>query len=139
MLFQTPRGTFYNEFTIRYSNLDLERVSEIRFLGLIVNDKLDWSPHISRVSRKLVSITGVLYNLWNYIPQDLNLKKSIYFSLVKSYINYGITVWGSGGDKARLQPIYVSQKNVSDLSLKSLELVNKLRVTLRVPLMNIAF
>ena len=108
-------------------------------MGLIVNDKLDLSPHISRVSRKLASITGVLYNLRNYIPQDLNLKKSIYFSLVNSYINYGITVWGSGGDKVRLQPIFVSQKNVSDLCLKSLELVNMLRVTLRVPLMNIAF
>ena len=46
MLFQPPRGTFDNDFTIRYSNLALERVSEIRFLGLIVNDKLDWSPHI---------------------------------------------------------------------------------------------
>ena len=139
MVFQPPRGTFDNEFTIRYSYLALERVSEIRFLGLIVNDKLDWSPHISRVSRKLASITGVLYNLRNYIPQDLNLKKSIYFWLVNSYINYGITVRGSGGDKARLQPIFVSQKNVSDLCLKSLELVNMLRVTLRVPLMNIAF
>ena len=60
MVFQPPRGIFDNEFTIRYSNLALERVSEIRFLGLIVNDKLDWSPHISSVSRKLASITGVL-------------------------------------------------------------------------------
>ena len=110
MVFQPPRGTFDGEFTIGYSNLALEGVSEVGFLGLIVNDKLDWSPHISRVSRKLASITGVLYNLRNYIPQDLNLKKSIYFSLVNSYINYGITVWGSGGDKARLQPIFVSQK-----------------------------
>ena len=31
------------------------------------------------------------------------------------------------------------KKNVSDLCLKSLELVNMLSVTLRVPLMNIAF
>ena len=114
MVFQPPRGAFDDYFTIRYSNLALERVSEIKFLGLIVNEKLDWSPHISKVSRKLSSITGVLYNLRNYIPQDQNLKKSIYFSLVNSYINYGITVWGSGGDKARLQPIFVSQKNVSD-------------------------
>ena len=139
MVFQPPRGAFDDDFAIRYSNLALERVSEIKFLGFIVNEKLDWSPHISRVSRKLSSITGVLYNLRNYIPQDLNLKKSIYFSLVNSYINYGITVWGSGGDKARLQPIFASQKNVSDRCLRSLELVSMLRVTLRVPLMNIVF
>ena len=71
----------------------------------------------------------------------LNLSYYILLLLLyyNSYINYGITVWGSGGDKARLQPIFVSQKNVSDLCLKSLELVNVLRVTLRVPLMNIAF
>ena len=38
MVFQPPRGTFDKEFTISYSNLALERVNEIRFLGLIVTD-----------------------------------------------------------------------------------------------------
>ena len=37
MIFQPPRGTFDNDFTIRYSNLALEWVSEIRFLGLMTN------------------------------------------------------------------------------------------------------
>ena len=53
MAFQPPRGTFDNDFIIINSNLALERVSEIKFLGLIVNDKLDWSSQISKVSRKL--------------------------------------------------------------------------------------
>ena len=73
------------------------------------------------------------------MPQDLNLKKSIYFSLVNLILITALLSGDQEGTKLGFSQSLFHKKNVSDLCLKSLELVNMLRVTLRVPLMNIAF
>ena len=76
-----------------------------------MHEKIDWSPQINKVTRKISSINGILYNLRKFIPENLNLKKSIYFALVNSHLNYGISVWGCAGDKNTQQKLFVAQKN----------------------------
>ena len=46
-----------------------------------------------------------------FIPLNLDLRKSIYFALVNSHLNYGISVWGCSGDTNKLQKLFVAQKN----------------------------
>ena len=75
-----------------------------------MNERIDWSPQISKVTRKISSINGILFNLRKFIPENLDLKKSIYFALVNSHLNYGISVSGCAGDKNKLQKLFVAQK-----------------------------
>ena len=38
--------------------------------------------------------------------------RNIYYALVNSQINYGITLWGSMGSTSRLSSVFSAQKNV---------------------------
>ena len=115
MKFTSPHGKNIStngiSYHLKYENIIIKRVSNIKFLGVILNEKIDWSPQISKATRKISSINGILYNLRKFIPENLDLKKSIYFALVNSHLIYGISVWGCAGDKSKLQKLFVAQKN----------------------------
>ena len=67
MKFSSPRGKNVSTngilYQLKYENIIIKRVSNIKFLGVILNEKIDWSPQISKVTRKISSINGILYNL----------------------------------------------------------------------------
>ena len=50
-------------YFLKYDNTILKRVKSIKFLGIVVDETLDWSPHITLVNKKLNQISGVLYSL----------------------------------------------------------------------------
>ena len=114
MIFDSPRGNIHKHYkgSVLYEHVELERVVNIKFLGVIINNKLDWSNQINKVARSLTSLSGVLYNLRKFVPKDLNLSKSIYFALVNSVMSYAISVWGSGGAINALKPLHIAQKKV---------------------------
>ena len=114
MKFSSPRGKNIStkgiSYHFKYENIIIKLVSNLKFLGDILNERIDWPPQISKVIRKISSINGILFNLRKFIPENLHLKKSIYFALVNSHLNYGISVWGCAGDKNKLQKLFVAQK-----------------------------
>ena len=46
MTFASPRGKNINgiSYHLRYKNIIIKRVSDIKFLGVILDEKIDWSP-----------------------------------------------------------------------------------------------
>ena len=85
----------------------IKRVTETKFLGVVIDDKLSWAPHIAQLNTKLKSYCGRLYRLKNALPEQLY--KEIYHTLFESHLAYGISVWG-GVSRNRLQPLFVTQK-----------------------------
>ena len=85
----------------------LKRVSQTKFLGVIIDNKLNWKPHIDSLNRNLKSACGRIYRIKSNIPK--NLYKEIYHTLFESHLSYSISVWG-GVSKSRLLPIFLTQK-----------------------------
>ena len=75
------------------SNTELEQVTNFSFLGLTVNESLDWTPHLTKVSRKLSRTLGIMNNLKHFLPRSI--MRTIYFSIFHSHLNYQILTWGS--------------------------------------------
>ena len=96
--FKSPRA---NEvpYELLYDDHKLDCVEDIRFLGVIINERLNWVTHMEKVARKLASINGILYNIRNSFPS--RIRKQIYFALFNSCLMYAISVWGSGGISLR--------------------------------------
>ena len=46
--------------TLYINNHPIRQVKETKFLGVIIDDKLDWSAHIDYICKKLRSATGTL-------------------------------------------------------------------------------
>ena len=90
MIFSTRRLS--TESDIKINNVSIERKREARFLGVIVDEKLNWGKHISAIRYKICRYIGVMYKIKNRIPQRARLQ--IFHSFVQSHLNYCSTVWG---------------------------------------------
>ena len=55
-----------NELALEINNVVLPRVPATTFLGIIIDDKLSWKPHIQSVKSKLSSVLSIMYTSSNY-------------------------------------------------------------------------
>lgn len=93
MLFTKNDKDYKRNMNLRLSNEDITRVNSTKFLGMIIDDKLNWQSHIEHTKNK---ISSGLYAL-NKSKHVLGTKhlKTLYYSLIHPYITYGLLLWGS--------------------------------------------
>lgn len=70
----------------------LERSSNIKYLGILLDGTLTWENQIHAISTRIRKLIYVFKTLRHVA--DFNLIKIIYFSLAQSILTYGITAWG---------------------------------------------
>ena len=68
------------------------RKNAVRYLGLMVDDKLKFSNHIKNLKGRMSILCGITYRLNDYL--NLNAAKKMYFSFVYSVLSYCVVVWG---------------------------------------------
>ena len=74
------------------NNTVLEQVKSLKFLGLIINDKLTWDLHKKHIQTKVNKTLGILYKSKEIMTQyDLI---NMYKTFIEPYFLYGIEVWG---------------------------------------------
>ena len=76
----------------RISGQYIERISEVKYLGLILNEFLSWGTCYTLLKKKLNRAIGFLSKVWHFTSQ--HLLKTIYYSLFNSHLIYGCHVWG---------------------------------------------
>ena len=87
------------------NNTLIKQVTEFNFLGLTVNEFMNWNSHkknANKISRTLVAMN----RLQRYLP--ISAIKLMYDSLILSHLQFGITNWGFEWDcisKLQKQPI----------------------------------
>ena len=82
-------------------------VNFIKFLGVTLDENINWNRHIELAENKISKSIGILYRALLYLDKE-NLK-SIYFSFVHIYISYCNIVWASTS-KTKLTRISINQK-----------------------------
>lgn len=85
----------------------IEKVSDFQYLGVSVDQTLSWSTHISRLKSYLRSTVRYFYGL-RKICSNSTLK-TLYYTLVHSKLQYGITCWG-GASFNKIQQLLTIQK-----------------------------
>ena len=86
---------------------NISRVENTKFLGVIIDEKLNWKEHIMRVKNKLNKSISIMYKARQLIDE-----KSLYIlycSLFLPYMTYCIEVWASTY-KTCIKPIFILQK-----------------------------
>ena len=87
----------------------IERVKYSKFLGVYIDEYLNWNNHIEEVCLKLSRVCGILYRVRNNLTTDAMM--SIYYTLCYPYINYCISVWGCTWPSF-LEKLVVTQKKI---------------------------
>ena len=75
----------------------IEKVSDFDFLGLTINENMNWKSHIDKIANKISRSIGILNRLKHFLP--LPTKLLIYNSLILSYLNFGVLAWGYKCDR----------------------------------------
>ena len=70
----------------------IKKVSETRFLGVIIDENLNWSAHLKQLATKLRSCTGRLCRIMQFVPKEMYIE--LYNTLFQSHLSFGISVWG---------------------------------------------
>ena len=109
IIFKPPRKNLKKRITLKLNGVTLYESNKIKYLGIIMDDRLTWKHHISELSKKLSKSIGVIYKMRKLCHQRVQL--SLYFSLVHSYLNYGTCVWGNAAENY-LNKIRILQKKV---------------------------
>lgn len=94
---------------VRINNLSIERIYEIKFLGVTIDSLLKWRPHIEEVKTKISRVTGLLYKIRNCL--NIDTLKNIYYSLAYVHLIYCCSVWG-GAYKTIISELFITQKKL---------------------------
>jgi len=92
---------------VTINNVEIERVHITKFLGVLVDDKLNWKQHVSYIKGKVSKAVGILCKARKVLNE--NTLVTLYNSLLYPYLTYCIEVWGSC-NKTELNAILKLQK-----------------------------
>ena len=71
---------------------ELERVNQIKYLGIVFDNKLAWKPHIQQIDSNLSGGSLALLKLRNFV--DLQTLKTVYYSVMYPHLRYCISTRG---------------------------------------------
>ena len=75
----------------KFYTLGGQILEQVKYLGVILSDELNWSPHINSVTTSANSTLGFIWRNLKQCPKDL--KELAYLSLVRSKLEYAASVW----------------------------------------------
>ena len=80
------------DLELAINNVPIERKSEARFLGVIIDEKPTFRKHITALKTKMCRYIGVMYKLKFLIP--IKVRLLFYHSFVQSHLNFCSLIWG---------------------------------------------
>ena len=107
MCARTQSYSSHTENRLFIRGVKLKKVDKVRFLGIIIDDKLCWDAHIQHLEAKLLSSITMIKRIRKFVPKTLH--KQLYYSLFQSHLTYGISAWG-GACPSKLSKIFSIQK-----------------------------
>jgi len=106
-----------DEPIIRFGNDVIEKKPFVKFLGLMIDEKLDWNQNFKLLCTKLARSVYMLKCVKKVLPRKI--MKSLYYSYFNSHLVYGIELWGPNSNQSNINRLTVLQK-------KAVRLINNL-------------
>ena len=104
MIIATPK----KKTNISITTCCIEQKSQIKYLGVFIDEHLKWDAQLQDINNKLTKNVGISFKLRHYMP--INALKQLYYTLIFPYLNYGLMSWGTAC-QTKLRKIKVSQNN----------------------------
>ena len=84
--------SLYKHLKLELHGMTIKRTEQFNFLGIVINEQLNWKNHVTHLSNKINPVVGLLHRLKYQLPT--NILKMIYNSLILSRLHYGNIIWG---------------------------------------------
>ena len=109
MMFHRTRIKLNTNFKILINSNIIDHTNNTKFLGVIIDNKMNWSAHIHYIKNKMSKSIGILFKIRNFL--DNHTLRSMYFTFIYPYLIYCVEVWGNTHD-CHLDPLIKIQKKV---------------------------
>lgn len=94
MIFQKCKNQDIVDYkVIKYKENIIEEVKDINFLGIVIDNKLNFKNHINKIVQKIKKLTYCCYKIRDKL--DDKGKQMFYYSMIHSVILYGIEVYSN--------------------------------------------
>ena len=78
---------------VTLNNTVLNQSNSVKYLGVIVDSKLNFDTHIKKLAHRISNAVGIMFKLKQYMPRKA--LQALYYSLIHTHLLYGLPVWGS--------------------------------------------
>lgn len=94
------------EFPYYFGNELIKRVSSVKDLGVIIDEKLRFKEHISNITRKAYRMLGFIFRCGKYFAKQSTML-TLYKSLVRSNLEYCSVIWNPfyGNSKDQIERV----------------------------------
>ena len=87
----------------------LNRANQVKYLGIIIDHKLNWVQHITYVKNKIAKGVGIMYKARRFLNKAC--LTNLYHTYIHPYLIYCIEIWGIA-PKCHLNHILLIQKKI---------------------------
>ena len=108
-LFFEHKGHTKTDMDLTLNGVTILRKRQTKFLGVWVDDQLNWKHHMQNLITQISSQIGLVKRGKNLL--SFHVKKVLYFGQVHSLITYGMSIWGTLASKTDLKHRQTVQNN----------------------------
>ena len=109
MLLFTNRRVTTSDDEITLNGENVGWVDYARFLGVIIDNKVNFKTHITHVLNKISKHAGILFKLKANLPTFTRI--NYYNAFILPYLDFNILHWG-GTNECHLEPLVIIQKRI---------------------------
>ena len=84
-------GKKYSLDKIKFGQNSISSTCNTKFLGIIVDNHLNFRSHVDFICSKVSKVVGMLFRLNNVLPTEA--LKTLYSTLLVPHLMYGIEIW----------------------------------------------
>ena len=93
VIFKPKQKSVHISSQISFDSIALKQVTEVKFLGVYIDEGLTWKSHISYICKKISKSVGIMHRVRFFLSS--NTKISLYYTLIYPYLTCCTTVWSS--------------------------------------------
>ena len=107
VIFHPPQKKVNDPIKLYVNNTLLEEKNHVKYLGIMMDNNLNWKSHATYIAKKIKRSIGILSKLRYYVTLDTLI--SLYFALLYPFLIYGILIWGNTYP-TNIKPLFILQK-----------------------------
>ncbi len=96
--------------SFKIKGINLEQCTSYKYLGIFIDKDLSWRTHIQYITKKVLNACGAMAKLRHCVCIDT--LKNVFYSLVYSYIRYGLMIWGKSSSSSALSSLHTALHKV---------------------------